>query len=62
MQLRDLLAGAIRDGSLPPGARLHIGQLADEHDVSRPTVSHALRLMEADGLVTRWPGIGWTVN
>jgi DNA-binding GntR family transcriptional regulator len=62
MQVYELLSAQIRDGSLPPGSRLNIGLLADQQEVSRPTVAHALRVLEADGKVTRYPGVGWTVN
>ena len=30
--------------------------------MSRPTVGHALRMLEADGKVCRYPGVGWVVN
>jgi DNA-binding GntR family transcriptional regulator len=36
--------------------------LADKHDMSRPAVAHALRMLEADGKARRYPGVGWTVN
>jgi DNA-binding GntR family transcriptional regulator len=62
MQLYELLSARIADGTLRPGDRLNIGTLADEHDMSRPTVAHALRMLEADGKVSRYPGVGWTVN
>lgn len=62
MQVYAELAAQIADGRLPAGARLNIGLLADRHSTSRPTVSHALRKLEAAGKVSRYPGIGWTVN
>jgi DNA-binding GntR family transcriptional regulator len=62
MQLYELLAARIADGTLHPGDRFNIGMLADEHEMSRPTVAHALRMLEADGKVSRYPGVGWTVN
>lgn len=62
MQLYELLSARIDDGTLRPGDRLNIGMLADEHDMSRPTVAHALRMLEADRKVNRYPGVGWTVN
>lgn len=57
------LSGRIADGSLPSGARLNIGSLADEYGgVARETVQRAIRMLAADGLVTRYPGIGWIVE
>jgi len=59
---RDLSA-RIADGSLPAGSRLNIGTLADEYGgVARETVQRAIRMLAADGLVTRYPGIGWIVE
>ena len=62
MQLYQRLSGLIASGELPAGTILNIGLLADQHDVSRPTVAHALRLLEADGRVKRYPGVGWQVE
>lgn len=62
MQVYGALSSQIADGSLRSGDRLNIDLLAERHDVSRPTVSHALRLLESDGKVTRYPGVGWYVN
>jgi GntR family transcriptional regulator len=56
------LSARIADGRLPPGSLLNIGTLADEYDVARETVQRAIRMLEADGLVTRYPGIGWQVE
>lgn len=60
-QIYSVLKKQISDGALASGARLNIGALVDEHDVSRDTVQRALQLLEADGLVERWPGLGWFV-
>ncbi len=62
MQVYAELAARIADGTLASGARLNIGLLADQHETSRPTIAHALRMLKADGKVTRYPGVGWTVN
>lgn len=62
MQVYAELAAQVEDGTLRPGDRLNIGLLADSHKTSRPTIAHALRVLEADGKVSRYPGIGWTVN
>jgi GntR family transcriptional regulator len=56
------LAARIGDGRLPSGTLLNIGTLADEHDVARETVQRAIRMLAEEGLVTRFPGIGWQVN
>jgi DNA-binding GntR family transcriptional regulator len=53
---------SIKDGTLRPSDRLNIGLLADRHETSRPTIAHAPRMLEADGKVSRYPGVGWTVN
>ncbi len=62
MQVYAELSAQIADGRLPSGARINIGLLADQHETSRPTIAHALRMLEADGKVSRYPGVGWTVN
>jgi DNA-binding GntR family transcriptional regulator len=62
MQVYAELSAQIADGTLRPGDRLNIGLLADRHETSRPTIAHALRMLEADGKVSRYPGVGWTVN
>lgn len=56
------LAGRIADGTYAPGTRLNIGLLADEFDVTRTTVGKALRLLEADGAIVMYQGLGWYVN
>lgn len=61
MRLYSQLKAAIESGELEAGARLNIGLIADEHDVSRDTVQRALGLLDADGLTERWPGLGWYV-
>ena len=50
------------DGTLPAGTRLNIGTIADEFDVSRDTVQSAIGLLADDGLVERFPGLGWYVR
>lgn len=61
MRIYAQLKAQIESGELPAGARLNIGLLADEHDVSRDTVQKALRLLERDGLIERFEGLGWYV-
>jgi DNA-binding GntR family transcriptional regulator len=62
VQVLESLRDQMASGALPPGTVLNIGLLADQHDVSRPTVAHALRVLEADGMVRRYPGVGWQVE
>lgn len=52
----------IADGTYPAGSHLSIGLLADEFDVTRSTVGKALRLLEADGLIELYSGMGWYVK
>lgn len=61
MRVYAQLKANIVSGDVAPGARLNIGLLADEFDVSRDTVQRAIGLLAADGLVERWPGLGWFV-
>ena len=62
VQVYEHLAGRIADGSLPPGSLVNIGLTADQMEVSRPTVAHALRELESAGKVRRYPGVGWQVE
>jgi len=52
----------IRSGTLQPGNRLRETELAARLNVSRTPVREAIRLLEADGLVTHLPRIGATVR
>jgi GntR family transcriptional regulator len=56
------LSQRISDGTLSAGTRLNIGTIADEFDVSRDTVQSAIGLLADDGLVERFPGLGWYVG
>ena len=56
------LSAMLASRDLDHGDRVDIGVMADRFDVSRPTISHALRLLESDGKVTRYDGVGWVVN
>jgi DNA-binding GntR family transcriptional regulator len=55
------LAARIADGTYPAGTRLNIGLLTDEFDTTRTTVGKALRLLEADGAIVIYKGMGWYV-
>jgi GntR family transcriptional regulator len=53
----------IETGTYPPGSAVPpLGTLADEFDVAQDTVQHALQLLAGDGLVERWPGLGYYVR
>jgi DNA-binding GntR family transcriptional regulator len=57
-----VLSQRIADGTLPTGTRLNIGKIADEFNVGRDTVQRAITMLADDGLVQRWPGLGWYVT
>lgn len=52
----------IRNGTLPPGARLRETELADRLGISRTPVREAIRQLEADGLVVHLPRQGATIR
>lgn len=56
------LTERITSGQYTPGTRLNMGLLTDEFDTSRTTVGKALRLLEADGRVVLFAGLGWYVT
>jgi DNA-binding GntR family transcriptional regulator len=62
----DRVAGALRtmlfSGELSPGEPLRETALAEAFQVARSTVREALRLLAAEGLVTRFPNRGVTVT
>ncbi|WP_088625532.1 GntR family transcriptional regulator [Oceanicola sp. 22II-s10i] len=58
----DRLIEAIRAGSLLPGDRLTETDLAARLGISRTPVREAIRLLEADGLVTHVPRFGAVIR
>lgn len=56
------LLDEIRRGTLAPGARLRETDLAARLGISRTPVREAIRLLEADDLVTHTPRLGATVR
>jgi DNA-binding GntR family transcriptional regulator len=53
----------IEDGTYPSGSALPPpGALAAEFDVAGDTAEHALGMLSRDGLVERWPGLGYYVR
>ena len=55
----EMLRANIREGALPPGARVREAEVAGRLEISRTPVREALRRLEADGHVARaadsWP-------
>ena len=55
LSLHDTLVGHLRDmiieGQLPPGSRLHEGQLGEELGVSRTPLREAIKYLASEGLV-----------
>lgn len=62
MRLAEAVRKRISDGLLTPGQAVpSITALCAEHQVSRGTAQHAMRLLDGDGLVYRVPGLGYHV-
>lgn len=62
MRIYAQLKAQIEGGKLAAGARLNIGLIADEFDVSRDTVQKALGMLADAGLIERYAGLGWFVK
>jgi len=56
--IRDEIAAAIAEGEFPPGTQLVEAMLAERFGVSRSPIRGALRALEGDGLVVRYPHRG----
>jgi DNA-binding GntR family transcriptional regulator len=62
VRLANLLREQIANGSLRPGQPTpSITTLTQEHGIARQTAAKALRVLEAEGLVYRVPGLGYYV-
>ena len=62
MQLAGLLRKAIAAGTYPPGtATPSITTLSQEYGHARQTCSKALGVLVKEGLLTRYPGLGYYV-
>ena len=61
-QIYAVIAERIQNGTYAPGDRVHIGLLAEEFSVTRTTVSKAMKLADAAGLVEFYTGVGWYVK
>jgi GntR family transcriptional regulator len=57
------IAGALRtklhDGTCKPGEMVQLERLRHEHGVARQTAAKALRVLADEGLLTRYPGLGY---
>jgi DNA-binding GntR family transcriptional regulator len=63
VRLAAILRQQIADGTLQPGERTRsLTRLSQEHGHAPLTCSKALRMLEAEGLVTRIPGLGYHVR
>ena len=63
VRLANLLRQQISDRALRPGQPTpSITTLTQEHGIARQTAAKALRLLEAEGLVYRVPGLGYYVT
>jgi DNA-binding GntR family transcriptional regulator len=60
--VRDQLRRAIESGAVPPGTVLLEGSLAERLKSTRGTVRRALKLLEAEGLLSRFDGRGFMVG
>ena len=62
-QLRELFLQRLQSGELAPGDKISTeNTLADQFKVSRTTIRRALRGLECDGLIVRFPGKGTFIN
>ena len=62
VRLAVLLRGQIESGELAPGKPApSITTLSQEHGIARQTAAKALRMLESEGLVIRYPGLGYYV-
>jgi len=63
VRLTARLRRQIAEGTLAPGTSApSITTLSAEHGCARQTAARALRILEAEGLLTRVPGLGYFVN
>jgi GntR family transcriptional regulator len=61
-RLAALLRDQITSGMIVPGAQLApIGELRRQHGHSRQTVAKAMGVLQQEGLICRWPGLGYFV-
>ncbi len=61
LQAADALRHAIIEGTIPAGARITEGELAEQMNLSRATIRSALNALAAEGLTTLKRYAGWSV-
>jgi GntR family transcriptional regulator len=62
-RLAALLRDQITSGIIAPGTQLPpIGDLRRQHSHSRQTVAKAMGVLQGEGLICRWPGLGYYVT
>ena len=59
--VHDALSARLRDGTLKPGDRPSIADLAPEFKVGQRTAAKALAVLRAEGFLERRKGIGYVV-
>jgi DNA-binding GntR family transcriptional regulator len=61
VRIAEDLREKLRAGVIVAGEQVSIAQLSGEWGTSRGPVAKALRTLEADGLIRRYPGVGYYV-
>jgi DNA-binding GntR family transcriptional regulator len=61
VRITEDLREKLRSGVIAAGDTVPIDPLSRQWGTSRPTVAKALRVLEGDGLVRRYPGVGYLV-
>jgi excisionase family DNA binding protein len=62
LQIASALRTKLHDGPCKPGDLVQLEQLRHEHGVSRQTAAKAPRILASEGLLTRYPGLGYRVR
>jgi GntR family transcriptional regulator len=62
VQVASAIRAKIAAGTIKPGDTLSINDLVHEHGCARQTAARALRILATDGLLTRYPGLGYYVE
>jgi DNA-binding GntR family transcriptional regulator len=62
IRIADGIRKEIKAGKRQTGDLVSITYLTQEHDVARQTAAKALSLLANEGLVKRFPGIGYVVT
>ena len=62
VRIAEDLRQKIRDGVIKPKTPVSITYLSKQWGAARQTVTKALRALESDGLLRRYPGVGYYVT